>query len=85
MRGWRYPGSRLGRGRQVTDPLCKVFSMGRNLFCVHSKKRLDDIPELKAAKQKQNRTTLVQMGKKFNQVSGLLTQSGPPCTPLVII
>ncbi len=42
--------------------------MGRNLFCVHSKKRLDDIPELKAAKQKQNRTTLVQMAKKFNEV-----------------
>lgn len=53
--------------RVVTDPLCKCFSMGRNLFCVHSKKRLDDIPELKAAKQKQNRTTLVQMGKKFNE------------------
>jgi len=53
--------------RVVMDPLCKVFSMGRNLFCVHSKKRLDDIPELKAAKQKQNRTTLIQMGKKFNE------------------
>ena len=53
---------------QVTDPLCKPFSMGRNLFCVHSKKRLDDIPELKAAKQKQNRTTLVQMSKRFNAV-----------------
>jgi hypothetical protein len=54
---------------QVTDPLCKPFSMGRNLFCVHSKKRLDDIPELKAAKQKQNRTTLVTMAKMFNQAS----------------
>lgn len=53
--------------RVVTDPLCKCFSMGRNLFCVHSKKRLDDIPELKAAKQKQNRMTLVQMTKKFNE------------------
>jgi hypothetical protein len=42
--------------------------MGRNLFCVHSKKRLDDVPELKAAKQKQNRTTLVTMAKMFNQV-----------------
>ena len=30
--------------RVVTDPLCKPFSMGRNLFCVHSKKRLDDVP-----------------------------------------
>ncbi len=43
--------------------------MGRNLFCVHSKKRLDDVPELKAAKQKQNRTTLVTMGRKFNEVN----------------
>lgn len=26
--------------RVVTDALCKPFSMGRNLFCVHSKVRL---------------------------------------------
>lgn len=31
----------------VTDAMCKPFSMGRNLFCVHSKKRMDDEPELK--------------------------------------
>lgn len=37
--------------RVVADPLCKPFSMGRNLFCVHSRKRMDDIPELKAEKQ----------------------------------
>ena len=36
--------------RVVADPLCKPFSMGRNLFCVHSRKRMDDIPELKAEK-----------------------------------
>lgn len=30
--------------RVVTDALCKPFSMGRNLFCVHSKKHLDDVP-----------------------------------------
>lgn len=53
---------------QVTDPLCKPFSMGRNLFCVHSKKRLDDVPELKSAKQRQNRLTLVTMQKMLNQV-----------------
>ena len=52
----------------VTDPLCKPFSMGRNLFCVHSRKRLDDIPELKAAKVQQNRRTLIAMGTKFLQV-----------------
>jgi glycerol-3-phosphate O-acyltransferase len=49
--------------RVVTDPLCKPFSMGRNLFCVHSKKHLDDVPELKAAKQETNRKTLVAMGR----------------------
>ena len=54
--------------RVVTDPLCKPFSMGRNLFCVHSRKRLDDIPDLKAAKVQQNRRTLIAMGTKFLQV-----------------
>ena len=53
--------------RVVTDPLCKPFSMGRNLFCVHSRKRLDDIPEMKAAKVQQNRRTLIAMGTKFLQ------------------
>jgi glycerol-3-phosphate O-acyltransferase len=49
--------------RVVTDPLCKPFSMGRNLFCVHSKKHMDDVPELKAGKQETNRKTLVAMGR----------------------
>lgn len=53
--------------RVVTDPLCKPFSMGRNLFCVHSRKRLDDIPELKSAKVQQNRRTLIAMASKFQQ------------------
>ena len=35
----------------MSDPLCKPFSMGRNLFCVHSRKHMDDQPELKAEKQ----------------------------------
>lgn len=53
--------------RVVTDPLCKPFSMGRNLFCVHSKKHMDDIPELKAAKMETNRKTLVAMQRKLNE------------------
>ncbi|KAI8466897.1 MAG: glycerol-3-phosphate acyltransferase [Monoraphidium minutum] len=53
--------------RVVTDPLCKPFSMGRNLFCVHSKKHLDDVPELKAAKQETNRKTLVAMARALNE------------------
>ena len=60
--------SRSAGDRVVTDPLCKPFSMGRNLFCVHSRKRLDDIPELKSAKVQQNRRTLITMASKFQQV-----------------
>jgi hypothetical protein len=40
--------------------------MGRNLFCVHSKKHIDDVPELKAAKMETNRKTLVAMQRAFN-------------------
>lgn len=54
--------------RVVTDPLCKPFSMGRNLFCVHSKKRIDDQPELKAEKQRTNRRTVVEMTKALREV-----------------
>lgn len=53
--------------RVVTDPLSKPFSMGRNLFCVHSKKHLDDVPELKASKMETNRKTLVAMGRALNK------------------
>jgi glycerol-3-phosphate O-acyltransferase len=53
--------------RVVTDPLCKPFSMGRNLFCVHSKKHMDDVPELKASKMETNRKTLVAMQRAFNK------------------
>ncbi|KAK9806373.1 hypothetical protein WJX72_012050 [[Myrmecia] bisecta] len=58
--------------RVVTDPLCKPFSMGRNLFCVHSKKRLDDIPELKAQKIATNRRTLTAMARALNEGGKLL-------------
>eukprot|EP00877_Chromochloris_zofingiensis_P006537 jgi/Chrzof1/2136/Cz11g03260.t1_GPAT1[v5.2] len=58
--------------RVVTDPLCKPFSMGRNLFCVHSKKHLDDVPELKASKMETNRKTLVAMQRALNTGGALL-------------
>ncbi|KXZ42557.1 hypothetical protein GPECTOR_136g640 [Gonium pectorale] len=58
--------------RVVTDPMCKPFSMGRNLFCVHSKKHMDDIPELKAAKMETNRKTLVAMQRKLNEGGTLI-------------
>ena len=57
--------------RVVADPLCKPFSMGRNLFCVHSRKRMDDIPELKAEKQ----VSLQASTDPFQPVSYCLTPS----------
>lgn len=53
--------------RVVADPLCKPFSMGRNLFCVHSRKRMDDIPELKSEKMATNRRTLGAMVKEMSK------------------
>ena len=54
--------------RVVSDPLCKPFSMGRNLFCVHSKKHMDDDPNMKAAKSKTNRQTLITLSRELNKV-----------------
>ena len=58
--------------RVVTDPLCKPFSMGRNLFCVHSKKHLDDDPALKEEKQRTNRRTLGALSKALGMGGQLL-------------
>lgn len=58
--------------RVVSDPLCKPFSMGRNLFCVYSKKYLDLDPETKPKKAEQNRRTLVAMQKALNQGGTLI-------------
>lgn len=58
--------------RVVTDPLCKPFSMGRNLFCVHSKKHMEDDPDTKAEKQAMNRRTLKAMQKALNEGGKLL-------------
>jgi glycerol-3-phosphate O-acyltransferase len=58
--------------RVVTDPLCKPFSMGRNLFCVHSKRHMGDDPAVKAAKMETNRKTLVAMQRALNAGGCLL-------------
>ena len=58
--------------RVVTDPLCKPFSMGRNLFCVHSKKHMGDDPEIKADKMATNRKTLRAMQNALNEGGKLL-------------
>ncbi|KAL6008209.1 hypothetical protein ACLOJK_033715 [Asimina triloba] len=47
--------------RVVTDPVCKPFSMGRNLLCVYSKKHMHDIPELVEMKKRANTRSLKEM------------------------
>ncbi|KAK9928048.1 hypothetical protein M0R45_025202 [Rubus argutus] len=47
--------------RVVTDPLCKPFSIGRNLICVYSKKHMNDVPELAEMKRKANTRSLKEM------------------------
>ncbi|KAH6831433.1 phospholipid/glycerol acyltransferase family protein [Perilla frutescens var. hirtella] len=47
--------------RVVTDPLCKPFSMGRNLLCVYSKKHMNDDPALIDMKRRANTKSLKEM------------------------
>ncbi|CAA0843253.1 Glycerol-3-phosphate acyltransferase-chloroplastic [Striga hermonthica] len=47
--------------RVVTDPLCKPFSMGRNLLCVYSKKHMNDDPKLIDKKKRANTKSLKEM------------------------
>lgn len=58
--------------RVVSDPLCVPFSMGRNLYCVHSKRHMEDDPDTKAEKSAMNRTTLRNMGMSFAKGGSLL-------------
>jgi len=65
-------------GRVVGDPLAQPFSMGRNLFCVHSKKYIDteEDPEEKSAMSKQNRRTLTELSKSM-KTGGMLIWIAP--------
>ncbi|VFQ97332.1 unnamed protein product [Cuscuta campestris] len=47
--------------RVLVDPLCKPFSMGRNLLCVYSKKHMYDFPEQVEMKLKANTRSLKEM------------------------
>ncbi|KAK7307334.1 hypothetical protein VNO77_40296 [Canavalia gladiata] len=47
--------------RVISDPLCKPFSIGRNLICVYSKKHMLDDPELIDMKRKANIRSLKEM------------------------
>ena len=58
--------------RVVLDPFCKPFSMGRNLLCVFSKKRINDVPELAKQKQAANIRTLKEMARMVRQGGNLI-------------
>ncbi|XP_031393131.1 glycerol-3-phosphate acyltransferase, chloroplastic isoform X2 [Punica granatum] len=58
--------------RVVTDPLCKPFSMGRNLICVYSKKHMLDVPELVDMKRRANTRSLKEMAVLLRSGSQLV-------------
>ena len=62
--------------RVVSDLLAKPFSMGKDLLCVHSKKHMDDIPEEKSKKMKQNLSTVKEMQRLLNK-GGMLIWIAP--------
>lgn len=64
--------------RVVGDPMVQPFSMGRNLFCVHSKKYLEAEPDaaVRADKNKQNKRTLMEMSRAFRK-GGILVWVAP--------
>ena len=49
--------------RVVLDTFAKPFSMGRNLVCVHSKRHMEDDPELRAEKMKTNQRSVREVRK----------------------
>lgn len=58
--------------RVLTDPLCKPFSMGRNLLCVYSKKHMNDIPELVEMKRRANTRSLKEMALLLRRGSQII-------------
>jgi hypothetical protein len=63
--------------RVVTDPLCQPFSMGRNLWCIYSKKHINDDPETVADKRNWNIETLRRMKKELSKVGDCCQQLAP--------
>ena len=62
--------------RVVSDLLAKPFSMGKDLLCVHSKKHMNDVPEDKSKKMKQNLSTVKEMQRLLNK-GGMLIWIAP--------
>jgi glycerol-3-phosphate O-acyltransferase len=49
--------------RVVTDPVAIPFSLGRNLLCIHSKRRIDDEPDKKEERLLHNKRTMKLMSE----------------------
>ncbi|KAL4199516.1 hypothetical protein AMTRI_Chr03g51530 [Amborella trichopoda] len=62
----------LAGDRVVTDPVCKPFSMGRNLICVYSKKHMHDVPELAEMKRRANTSSLKEMALRLRSGSQII-------------
>uniref|UniRef100_A0A2P2J9G3 Glycerol-3-phosphate acyltransferase, chloroplastic n=1 Tax=Rhizophora mucronata TaxID=61149 RepID=A0A2P2J9G3_RHIMU len=58
--------------RVLTDPLCKPFSIGRNLICVYSKKHMFDVPKLTEMKKKANIRSLKEMASLLRNGSQIV-------------
>lgn len=55
-------------GHRVTsDPLAIPMSRGRNLFCVFSKRHIENPPEKKQERLRHNQTTMRIMGEKLSE------------------
>jgi len=53
--------------RVTTDLFAQIFSMGRNLLCIFSKKHIDSVPELKSKKTKHNKDVMKKMKNLFGE------------------
>lgn len=51
--------------RVVTDPLAKPMSRGRNLFCIYSKRHIENPPEKKEEKLQHNQLAMKKMSEKL--------------------
>lgn len=53
--------------RVVSDPIAIPFSLGRNLFCIYSKRHIDYPPERKEEKLRHNQRTMRVMEEMLNE------------------
>lgn len=53
--------------RVTNDPLAAIFSQGRNLICIHSKKHIGNPPELKQKKIAHNKSTMRLMSQLLSE------------------